>query len=153
MTTLWSSGRADGYRAFMAFDPKANLAVVALTNVATNAGVDDIGRHVLDPRIGVARPRKWIAVPAEVLDRYVGRYKFEDGNLLSVKRDGDMLVVQLTGQGALPVLATGLREFYPEDIEAQFVFGEPGTGRSSSVVLSQDGQSWKAERVAEESKP
>jgi serine-type D-Ala-D-Ala carboxypeptidase/endopeptidase len=153
MTTLWSSGRADGYRAFMAFDPKAKLAVVALTNAATNAGVDDIGRHVLDPRIGVARPHKWIAIPTAVLDRYVGRYKFEDGNFLSVVRDGDLLVVQLTGQGALPVLATGLREFYPEDIEAQFVFSEPGTGQSQSLVLSQDGQSWRAERVTQENKP
>jgi hypothetical protein len=50
------------------------------------------------------------------------------------------------------VLATGLREFFPEDIEAQFVFSESGTGPAPSLVLNQDGQSWKAERVSEESK-
>jgi hypothetical protein len=88
-----------------------------------------------------------------VLDRYVGRYKFEDGNSLRVVRDGDLLVVQLTGQGPLPVLATGPREFFPEDIEAQFVFAESGGGPAPSLVLTQDGQSWKADRVAEEGKP
>ena len=150
---IWSSGRADGYRSFMGFDPQARLAVVGLTNGATNAGVDDIGRHLLDPRFTVARPHRWISVAADMLDRYVGRYRFEDGNHLTVVRDGDQLVVQLTGQGPLPVLATGPREFFPEDIEAQFAFAESGSSPAPSLVLTQDGQSWKAERVAEERKP
>ena len=150
---IWSSGRADGYRSFMALDLQARVAVVALTNGATNAGVDDIGRHLLDPRVTVARPHRWISVSADVLDRYVGRYKFEDGNYLTVVRDGDQLVVELTGQGPLPVLATGQREFFPEDIEAQFVFAESDSKPAPSLVLTQDGQSWKAERVAEERKP
>ena len=153
VTTLWSSGRADGYRSFMALDPQARVAVVGLTNAATNAGVDDIGRHVLDPRVTVARPHHWISVSADVLDRYVGRYKFEDGNYLTVLRDGDLLIVQMTGQGALPVLATGPREFFPEDIEAQFVFAESGTAPAPSLMLNQDGQRWKAERITEEARP
>lgn len=153
VTTVWSAGRADGYRSFMAFDPQARLAVVALTNAATNAGVDDIGRHVLDPRRTVARPHRWITVSANVLDRYVGRYRFEDGNYLSVVRDGNQLIVEMTGQGPLPVLATAPREFFPEDIEAQFVFSDSGAGPAQSLVLNQDGQSWRAQRVAEEIKP
>jgi hypothetical protein len=150
---IWSSGRADGYRSFMGLDLQARVAVVGLTNGATNAGVDDIGRHILDSRFAVARVHPRINVSAEVLDRYVGRYKFEDGNHLTVVRDGDQLVVELTGQGPLPVLPTGPREFFPEDVEAQFVFAESGDKPAPSLVLSQDGQSWKAERVAEEVKP
>jgi D-alanyl-D-alanine-carboxypeptidase/D-alanyl-D-alanine-endopeptidase len=150
---IWSSGRADGYRSFMGLDPHARLAVVGLTNGATIAGVDDIGRHLLDPRVTVSRAHRWIKVSADLLDRYVGRYKFEDGNHLTVVRDGEQLVVQLTGQGPVPVLATGPREFFPEDIEAQFVFAGSGSELAPSLVLSQDGQSWKAVRVAEERKP
>ena len=149
----WSSGRADGYRSFMALNLKGRMAVVALTNAATNAGVDDIGRRVLDPNAAVSRPHRWITVPAAVLDRYVGRYKFEGGNYLTVVRDGEQLFVQMTGQGPLPVLATAPREFFPEDIEAQFVFEESGDQPAPSVVLTQSGTSWKAQRVAEESKP
>ena len=149
----WSSGRADGYRSFMAIDLQQRMAVVALTNAATNAGVDDIGRYVLDPSFTVSRPHPSIAVPAAVLDRYVGKYKFEDGGELTVVRDGDQLVVQLTGQGALPVLATAPRTFFPEDIEAQFVFEDSGDSPARSLVLTQNGSSWKAQRIAEEPKP
>jgi CubicO group peptidase (beta-lactamase class C family) len=153
VTTMWSSGRADGYRSFMGFDPQARVAVVALTNAATNVGVDDIGWHLLDPRVPIVRAHPRVAVPAEVLQRYVGRYLFEDGVYMTVVREDDHLVVQMTGQGPSPVFAGGLREFLPEDIEAQFVFAESGTGPAQSLVLNQDGQSYKAVRVAEEKKP
>ena len=82
-----------------------------------------------------------------------GRYKFEDGVIMTVARDEDHLVVQLTGQGPSPIFASGPREFFPEDIEAQFVFDESGTEPAPSLVLNQDGQTYKAVRLAEESKP
>ena len=148
--TVWSSGRADGYRAFMGFDPRARVAVVALTNAATNVGVDDIGWHMLDPRVAIIRQHPRIAVPADVLERYVGRYKFEDGVFMTVARNEDHLVVQMTGQGPSPIFAAGPREFFPEDIEAQFVFDESGTAPAPSLVLNQDGHTYKAVRVTQE---
>ena len=153
ITTIWSSGRADGYRAFMAFDPRQHVAVVALTNAATNVGVDDIGWHVLDPSVAITRVHTRTAVPADVLQRYVGRYKFDDGVVMTVVREEDHLVVQMTGQGPSAIFASGPREFFPEDIEAQFVFAESGTAPAQSLVLNQDGQTYKAQRLAEEGKP
>ena len=147
---LWSSGGADGFRSFMAFDPQASRAVVGLTNGRTNAGVDDIGWHVLDPRVSVARAHPRIAVPADVLERYVGRYKFDDGVVVTVAREEEHLVVQLTGQSPSQIFASGPREFFPEDIEAQFVFDESGGKPAPSLVLNQDGQTYKAVRLAEE---
>jgi CubicO group peptidase (beta-lactamase class C family) len=147
---MWSSGRADGYRAFMGFDPVARVAVVALTNAATNVGVDDIGWHILDPSVPVIRVHPRISVPTAVLERYVGRYLFEDGVYMTVAREEDHLVVQMTGQGPSPIFAGGPREFFPEDIEAQFVFSESDPGPAPSLVLNQQGQSYKAVRVAPE---
>jgi CubicO group peptidase (beta-lactamase class C family) len=148
--TVWSSGNADGFRSFMGFDPHSQVAVVALTNGRTSVGVDDIGWHILDPRNAVVRQHPRIAVPTDVLERYVGRYLFEDGVYMTVVREEDHLVVQMTRQGPSPIFASGPREFFPEDIEAQFVFDESGTGLSQSLVLNQDGHSYKAMRVAEE---
>jgi len=153
ITTIWSSGRADGYRSFMALDPRQRVAVVALTNGATNVGVDDIGWHVLDPSVALIKQHPRIAVSADVLERYVGRYKFDDGVVMTVARHEDHLVVQMTGQGPSAIFASGPREFFPEDIEAQFVFAESGTAPAQSLVLNQDGQTYKAQRIAEESKP
>ena len=151
--TMWSSGRADGYRAFMGFDPLQRVAVVAVTNAATNVGVDDIGWHVLDPTVALIQQHPRIRVSADVLERYVGRYKFDDGVVMTVVRAEDHLVVQMTGQGPSPIFASGPREFFPEDIEAQFVFAASGTSPTQSLVLNQDGQTYKAQRIAEESKP
>jgi serine-type D-Ala-D-Ala carboxypeptidase/endopeptidase len=150
---VWSAGRADGYRSFMAFDPQARVAVVALTNAATNVGVDDIGLHILDPRVPLIRSHPRVAVPADVLERYVGRYKFEDGVVMTVVRDQDHLVVQMTGQGPSAIFSAAPREFFPEDIEAQFVFAESGSAPAQSLVLNQAGQTYKAIRIAEEGKP
>ena len=147
--TIWSSGRADGYRSFMGYDPQSRIGVVALINAATNGGVDDVGRHVLNPLVTVARSHRWITVSAKVLDRYVGRYKFEDGNYLTVTRQANQLIVQMTGQGPLEVFPTTQREFFPRDIEAQFVFADAGKAAAGSLVLNQDGQGWRADRVGD----
>ena len=72
---------------------------------------------------------------------------------MTVVRDADHLVVQMTGQGPSPIFAAGPHEYFPEDIEAQFVFAESGAAPAQSLVLNQDGQSYKAQRLAEESKP
>jgi serine-type D-Ala-D-Ala carboxypeptidase/endopeptidase len=152
--TMWSSGRADGYRSFMAISPQARQAVVAFTNAATLVGVDDIGRHVLDPRVTVARAHRWISVAPDLLDRYVGRYKFKDGGYLTVERQGSGLILQLSGQEKFLALAITDREFFPRDgNEARFVFSAPDSGPAQSLVLSQDGRSYQADRIAEESKP
>ncbi len=50
---LWHNGGTGGYRSFVGFDPKAGTGVVVLANAFTGAGVDDIGIHILDPRVPV----------------------------------------------------------------------------------------------------
>jgi CubicO group peptidase (beta-lactamase class C family) len=50
---VWKNGNVDGYRAFIGYDAKARLGVVALANAQTAEGVDDIGLHLLDPAIRV----------------------------------------------------------------------------------------------------
>jgi serine-type D-Ala-D-Ala carboxypeptidase/endopeptidase len=149
--TIWSSGGSDGYRSFMAVDQQARVAVVALTNGRTHGGVDDIGWYVLDPRTSVARVHRWITLAADVLDRYVGRYRWDNGNFVIVTRQGADLVVKLTNQEPFRIRATAPREFFPEEgVEAQFMFSESGGGPAESLFLNQDGQSFKAARVAEE---
>ena len=46
---VWHNGGTGGYRSFIGFDPQSRVGVVALSNAFTWEGVDDIGRHFLDP--------------------------------------------------------------------------------------------------------
>jgi len=44
---FWHNGGTGGYRCFMGYDPQARAGVVVLSNMATPAGVDDIGMRLL----------------------------------------------------------------------------------------------------------
>jgi len=51
---IWHNGGTGGYHSFMGFDPKKQLGIIVLSN-STN-DIDDIGRHLLDPRQPLASP-------------------------------------------------------------------------------------------------
>ncbi len=53
---VWHNGGTGGYRSFMGFDAKTRTGVVVLSNASTAAGVDDIGRHLLDPGVPLLTP-------------------------------------------------------------------------------------------------
>jgi hypothetical protein len=59
----------------MAYDPKARVGVIVLTNQVGDVG--DIARHLLRPDFPLAKPANTkhieIALDSKVLDSYVGR--------------------------------------------------------------------------------
>src|ERR1035437_418865 len=52
---FWHNGGTGGYRSFMGYDPKSRVGVVVLSNMMTGAGVDDIGMHLLDSSVPLAK--------------------------------------------------------------------------------------------------
>jgi D-alanyl-D-alanine-carboxypeptidase/D-alanyl-D-alanine-endopeptidase len=48
-TLVWHGGGTGGYRSLIAFDPRKQIGVVLLANIAS--GADDIGFHLLDPAL------------------------------------------------------------------------------------------------------
>lgn len=52
---VWHNGGTGGYRSFIGFDGEARTGVVVLSNASTHEGVDDIGRHLLDPTFPLIR--------------------------------------------------------------------------------------------------
>ncbi|MGH9715893.1 MAG: serine hydrolase domain-containing protein [Candidatus Acidiferrales bacterium] len=56
---FWHNGGTGGYRSFIGFDLQSRVGVVALSNAFTWEGVDDIGRHLLDPNFpAIKNPRR-----------------------------------------------------------------------------------------------
>ena len=51
---VWKNGSVSGFRAFLGYDRRTRLGVVALINAQTTGGADDIGLHILDARFKVA---------------------------------------------------------------------------------------------------
>ncbi len=147
---VWHNGGTGGYRSFIAFDPKARTGVVVLSNMFTSAGVDDIGRHLLDESLPLIQPpveRKEVTLTPELLDRYVGRYELAPAFILTVTREGNRLFVQATGQPKFELFATSEREFFLKAVEAQVTFEAEGQERATRLILHQNGAHQPARRI------
>jgi CubicO group peptidase (beta-lactamase class C family) len=55
---IWHNGGTGGYRSWAGYNPKSRTGVVVLSNRSTTAGVDDIGRHLLNPAYDLVAPPK-----------------------------------------------------------------------------------------------
>jgi D-alanyl-D-alanine-carboxypeptidase/D-alanyl-D-alanine-endopeptidase len=155
-TYVWHNGGTGGYRTFMAFNPNARTGVVVLANASSPAGPDDIGRHLLDPKAPLlaasspllAQPkvRTQVTVDPKVFDRFVGRYQFVPGVLLTIARDGSRFTAQLTGQQAFEIFAESEKDYFLKVVDAQLTF-ETDAGKTTAVVLHQNGRDQRAARI------
>jgi CubicO group peptidase (beta-lactamase class C family) len=148
----WKNGSVGGYRAFIGFDAKARLGVVALANAQTVMGADDIGLHLLDASypvdLHVPVPHKAIAIDSALLDRYVGRYRFSDSDILTVTRDGARLYGRSPGTDRYELYPEAEREFFLKVVDAQLTFVVPvdQPARATAVIWHQ-GADQRGERI------
>lgn len=148
---VWHNGETGGYHAFSAIDAANRRAVVVLANGASRK-IDELGTGVLRTLAGedvkpIEKPRE-IVVPAEALERCVGRYAITPAFALAITREGNSLHVQATAQPKFPLFATSETEYFLKVVEARITFETaPDGGKSPSLTLHQNGIAQKALRV------
>jgi hypothetical protein len=146
----WHNGGTGGFRSFVGYDPKERIGVVVLSNAG---GVDDIGLHLLNPKLPLANPeppkqRTEIHIDPKLLDNYTGRYQLTPNLVVEITRDGDRLFAQgfaqVTGQAiVLPkfeLFAKGEKNFFARVSDSQIAFETGPEGRATSLILHQAGQ-------------
>ncbi len=146
----WQNGGTGGYRSFIGFDPAARTGVVVLSNMSTTAGVDDIGMHLLDPSVPLAKPpaaRTEISLTPDQLAWCVGRYELRPDFVLTVTREDGHLFVQATGQPRFELFAESPREFFLKAVEAQITFEGDGASSARRLILHQNGRDQTATRI------
>jgi hypothetical protein len=93
--------------------------------------VDDVGAHLVNAHfpVDLRRPgaQVAIAVATDVLDRYAGEYKYGDGTVFTVRREGAHLLGKY--------------------VDATFTFEKLEEGKSQHAVLRQNGETFTAQRV------
>ncbi len=145
---VWHNGGTGGYRSFIAYDAKSKTGVVVLTNMFTNAGVDDIGRRLLDPSAPLAKPAKEeVKVDPKQLEKLVGRYELMPGFVLTVTREAEHLFAQATGQPRFEIYASGDHDFFLKAVDAQITFQTDDQGRATGLVLHQNGADRPGKRI------
>ena len=147
---MWHNGGTGGYRSFVGFDPKAGIGVVALSNASTTVGADDIGRHLLDASVPLAKPpkeHKGIAVDPKIFDGYAGRYQLAPTFIISITREGDHIFAQATGQPKFEIFPESANDYFLKVVDAQITFVMDDHGRASELILHQGGRDQPAKRL------
>jgi beta-lactamase regulating signal transducer with metallopeptidase domain len=120
----------------------ATLASFAIALTALAAGVSPPNAESPAPVAGKAPPieHKAITLDNATLDRYVGYYKLGDTMVLTVKREGNQLQAQLTGQGFIEMYPESESKFFYKAVDAQLEFKGDAGGAVESVTIFQSGQ-------------
>ena len=150
-------GGTGGFRSFVALQRETGRAVVALTNSAVEPAAQDLALHLLvgapvanalpvPPPPPEAGPREEIALTAAQLDHVAGTYRLAPGIELAVRREGERLLAQVTGQQALPIYPSAQLEFFWRVVNAQIRFVE-NDGEVTAAVFTQDGRTVEIEKV------
>jgi hypothetical protein len=124
--------------------PKSLAAAVlalAAACLATPAPAADSG-------VPPAQPQA-VAVPADVLARYVGRYRVSPDVEAVITLEDGRLYGALTGRPKHELLARSQTEFVAADADARIVFELGPDGRATGAALTVGDQVVDAPRIAE----
>lgn len=153
----WHNGGTGGFRSFVGSDPKERAGVVVLSNASTPSGVDDIGLHLLNPKLPLANPEPpkqhtEIHIDPKLLENYTGRYQVTPNLILEITRDGDRLFAQAfvqlphnrsgdpTAAPKFELFAEGGKNFFARVTDKQIAFDTGSEGRATSLILYQAGR-------------
>lgn len=88
-----------------------------------------------------------INLDAAVFDRYTGDFLLGTSRVLAVTRESNRLFAQLAGEPKAEIFAQSEKEFFYKVIDAQITFQTDVQGRTTGLVLHQNGRNWSAPRI------
>lgn len=133
--------------------PPAVIAAQAIAQAPAQSETASFGPY--DPSTVAARKeeqkvtRHAVAIDPNLLDHYVGFYQFDQFAVFTVKRLGDQLFVQLTGQQTFQVSPESRQKFFYTSVLAQISFVTDAQGRATELILHQNGIERPANRIDE----
>jgi beta-lactamase regulating signal transducer with metallopeptidase domain len=123
------------------------LAAVAMgcVSVTLVAVASEVSPPNSDSYIDEGRPQ--VQVLTSVLDGYLGYYRFGEYVVMSVTRDGQKVLTQMTGQRVVENYPVSSTEIYSKDVKGLIAFISDSNGRSTEMVLRQHGRVITAPRI------
>jgi D-alanyl-D-alanine-carboxypeptidase/D-alanyl-D-alanine-endopeptidase len=144
---VWHNGMTNGFRSFAGFERNSGNGVVVLSNMVTEAGIEDIGMHLLDPALPLReqpKPRTAVEIDPAILPNYVGDYVMAPGVVMSITTEENRLFAQLTGQSRFEIYPESETQFFYRIVDAQISFEVKEDGSARSLTLHQNGQNMPA---------
>jgi D-alanyl-D-alanine carboxypeptidase len=93
------------------------------------------------------KSREAVHLTPEQIERCLGRYQLAPGFVLTITREDQRVLSQLTGQESVEIFAESEKEFFLKVVDAQLTFKFEGDGPAQSLVIHQGGQDMPARRL------
>ncbi|MBI3653716.1 MAG: serine hydrolase [Acidobacteria bacterium] len=149
-------GGIDGFNTTIARFVNDDVFIVALSN-RTPAALAAMSERLAALSFGEkyempkdeasASARKEIKVDAKIFDAYVGEYELAPNFIITVKREGDKLMAQATGQPQFEIFAESETKFFLKVVEAQIVFSKNDKGIVEQLTLFQGGREIAGKKI------
>jgi hypothetical protein len=132
----------------MYFSRPAQVGVVLFRN-ATGGKVsgDRLAVEILSRLVESSKQHRQVAIDPTTFDAYVGRYQLPGGAVMTVTRENEHFLTQVSGQPSFEILPDGKQDFFVKAFDAQLSFVMGGSGKATEVVLRQGGESVHAKRI------
>jgi serine-type D-Ala-D-Ala carboxypeptidase/endopeptidase len=131
-TVAFHGGGTGGFRTFAGYSPVSGRGAVVMSN-GTN-DVQDIGRHLINENFSLAAIIELVEMSSEELHLFTGEFVSETLPKMTITVNGDLLMAELAGQPALPVMPIEETVFYNDRVEARLEFKIDGEGVSGFVL-------------------
>lgn len=150
------TGGIEGFTALNSWFPDDDAYVIVLDNVSSPV-LGAVGRALTAILFGrayeIPKEHEAISLKPEALEKFVGQYRLMPNFILTVRRAGDQLITQATGQGPLPIYPESKHEFFAKLVDAQIAFVENAKGDVTGLVLHQNGRNVPAKRISATAPP
>ncbi len=90
---------------------------------------------------------KIVEVDEATLDRYVGKYEYKGLGVLNIRRDGQKLMAQMTGQPEFELFAKATDEFFWKAVVAEIKFIVGDDGKVEKAIHTQGGATIEAKKI------
>jgi CubicO group peptidase (beta-lactamase class C family) len=141
-TEIDHGGGIEGFNTELAYYPDDKLTIVVLANLngdAPESIANQLAAVMHGEKVVLPSERKAIAVPAGILEKYVGTYEIAPTFSIAITLEGDQLMTQATNQPKLPLYAESETMFFLKVVDAQVEFFKDDKGNVTHLVLHQGG--------------
>jgi CubicO group peptidase (beta-lactamase class C family) len=138
-------GAIEGFKTSLAYFPNDNVTIVVLSNLG--AAVEKMTDGLAAILFGIpvelapetAAPPALVTLPAELLQDYVGAYRFSSTLTIVITLSGNQLVSQANGQARVPLYAESETRFSTRISEGDIEFNRGPAGKVVSMTMYHNG--------------
>jgi len=152
---LSHSGHIHGYNSNFYRLPGEDVCIVVFTNLMKTAAdpiayARDLVRAMYDKKYVIPAVRKEIQLAESIKKHYEGVYVLQDDTsmLFTFKLRNKQLILNITGQGEIPLIPQSATMFFTKMVDAQVEFKKNGKG-DYKMILHQYGQKLDGTKIRE----